>query len=150
MNRLFRAVLLVATALVAVGCGQPELIDRTQPNFIKKSDLDGVWYIQESIIDAPKTPSGVTTVGYGGKMEKIRWEIQEDLLVGYRSYEIVPGRRPARRSREVEARPGRLQGRPPLQGQPGLRLQDPEPLRSPAPVQRGDRRAEQRARRRHG
>ena len=95
MNRLFRAVLLASTALVAVGCGQPELIDRTQPNFVKKSDLlEGTWYIQESVIDAPKTPSGAATVGYGGRMEKIRWEVQEDLLVGYRSYEIVPGADP--------------------------------------------------------
>lgn len=95
MNRLFRAVLLASTALVAlVGCGRPELVDRTGPNFVKKADLlDGTWYIQESIIDAPKTPS-IATIGYGGKMEKIRWEVQEDLLVGYRSYEIVPGADP--------------------------------------------------------
>ncbi|MDP3576095.1 MAG: zinc-dependent metalloprotease [Archangium sp.] len=95
MNSLFRAVLLVTTALVAVGCGQPELIDRTGPNYIKKSDLlEGAWYIQESIIDAPKTPNGTATIGYGGKMEKIRWEVQEDLLVAYRSYEIVAGADP--------------------------------------------------------
>lgn len=95
MNRLFRAVLLAATAFVAVGCGQPELIDRTGPNPIKKSELlEGTWYIQESIIDAPKTPGASAVVGFGGKMEKIRWKIQEDLLVGYRSYEIVPGADP--------------------------------------------------------
>lgn len=95
MNRLFRNVMLAATALVAAACGQPELIDRTQPNYVKKSDLlDGTWYIQESVVDAPKTPGGGAVVGYGSKMEKIRWEVQEDLLVGYRSYEIVPGADP--------------------------------------------------------
>lgn len=95
MNRLMRAVLLATTALVAVGCGQPELVDRTGPNYVKKSELlEGTWYIQESVIDAPKTPNGVATIGYGGKMEKVRWEVQEDMLVGYRSYEIVPGADP--------------------------------------------------------
>ena len=75
-----------------MGCGQPELIDRTQPNYIKKSELlEGTWYIQESVVDVPKTPSGVATIGYGGKIEKIRFEVQEDLLVAYRTYEIVPG-----------------------------------------------------------
>lgn len=96
MNRLMRTALIAAAAVVfAVGCGQPELIDRTRPNFIKKSDLlDGTWYIQQSIVDAPKTPNGTATIGYGGKMEKIRWEVQENLLVAYRSYEIVPGADP--------------------------------------------------------
>ncbi len=89
MNRLFFAAVLGALA----GCEQPELIDRTQPNYIKKSDLDGVWYLKETVVDAPKTPSG-TVIGYGGKLEKIRWEIQEDLLVAMRSYEIVPGADP--------------------------------------------------------
>lgn len=94
MNRLFRIALSATAALVAVGCGQPELIDRTQPNYVKKSELDGVWYIKETIVDAPKTPTGLATVGNGGKLEKIRWEIQEDMLVAYRSYEIVPGADP--------------------------------------------------------
>lgn len=95
MNRLFQTILVAAVTVVAVGCGQPELIDRTQPNYIKKSDLlDGTWYIQETVIDTPKTPSATTVIGYGGKMEKIRWEIQEDMLVAYRSYEIVPGADP--------------------------------------------------------
>ena len=98
MNRLFRAVLFASASVLAVstmGCGQPELIDRTGPNYVKKTDLlDGTWYIQQSIIDAPKTPNGTGTIGVGGKMEKIRWEIQEDLLVAYRSYEIVPGADP--------------------------------------------------------
>lgn len=94
MNRLFRIAVSATAAFVAVGCGQPELIDRTQPNYVKKAELDGVWYIKETIVDAPKTPSGVATVGNGGKMEKIRWEVQEDLLVAYRSYEVVPGADP--------------------------------------------------------
>ncbi len=95
MNRLFRSVLAATAVVFSVGCVQPDVIDKTQPNYLKKSDLlDGTWYIQESVIDAPKTPGAATVIGYGGKMEKIRWEVQEDLLVGYRSYEVVPGADP--------------------------------------------------------
>ncbi|MEW5739827.1 MAG: zinc-dependent metalloprotease, partial [Myxococcota bacterium] len=95
MNRLFQTMVAAAVTVVAVGCGQPELIDRTRPNYMKKSDLlDGTWYIQETVVDLPKAPSATTVVGYSGKMEKVRWEIQEDLLVAYRAYEIVPGADP--------------------------------------------------------
>ena len=35
---------LVALATFGLGCSQPALIDRTQPNYVKKSDLlDGAW-----------------------------------------------------------------------------------------------------------
>lgn len=96
MNALNRTLLLASAALVALaGCNAPELVDRTQPNYVKKSDLtDGTWYIQDTIVDAPKTPATAAIVGFGGKLEKIRWEVQENLLVGYRAYEIVPGADP--------------------------------------------------------
>lgn len=93
MNRLFRT-LLPAAALFVVGCSQPEMVDRTQPNYVKKSDLDGVWYIKETIVDSAKTPGSPALIGGEGDMEKIRWEIQEDMLVAYRSYEVVPGADP--------------------------------------------------------
>jgi hypothetical protein len=89
--KTYSASLLVAVAVVVSGCSTPELIDRTMPNYTKKSELlTGTWYIKESVIDVPKT-SGASTIGYGGNLEKIRWEIHEDLLVGYRTYEFIPG-----------------------------------------------------------
>lgn len=95
MNRFFRISLLAASVTALVGCEQPSLIDRTQPNYTRKTDLlDGVWYIQETIVDAPKTPQSSAVIGYSGGMEKIRWEIQENMIVGYRSYELVPGADP--------------------------------------------------------
>lgn len=95
MKHSFRILFAACTAFVAVGCGQPELIDRTQPNYVKKADLlDGQWYIKETIVDLPKTPGAPGVIGAGGSLEKIRWEIQENLLVGYRSYEVVPGADP--------------------------------------------------------
>ena len=63
MNRPLRSLITVLAAVVAAACGQPQLIDRTQPNYVKKSDLlDGTWYIQESIVDAPKTPNGTAVI----------------------------------------------------------------------------------------
>jgi hypothetical protein len=95
MKYLKAALVSVAMMFVMTGCEQPQVIDRTMPNYMKKSDLlDGTWYIKESVVDAPKTPGNPITIGYGGDIEKIRWEFQEDLLVGYRSYEIVPGADP--------------------------------------------------------
>lgn len=89
--KTYSASLLVAVAVVVSGCSTPELIDRTMPNYVKKSDLlTGSWYIKESVIEVPKT-SSASTIGYGGNLEKVRWEIHEDLLVGYRTYEFIPG-----------------------------------------------------------
>jgi hypothetical protein len=90
--KMNRYLLVGLAALAAVGCGRsPELIDRTQPNYVKKSDLlNGTWYYQETIVDVP--PTAVSAViGYPGDLEKIRFEAQENYLVAYRTYERVPG-----------------------------------------------------------
>lgn len=82
---------LVAVAVVA-GCSRgPELVDRTQPNYIKKSDLlDGTWYIRDTVVGVPST-SAVTFEGYQGDVDKVRFEVQENHLVAYRTYEWFPG-----------------------------------------------------------
>ena len=83
MNRNILFSALVAT--FAVGCYNPGIVDRTQPNYTKKSDLlDGQWYYKNTIVGSPNTASGAR-VGFGGQLEKIRFEIQEILLVGYRT-----------------------------------------------------------------
>jgi hypothetical protein len=95
MKPSFRILLAALSAMAAFGCAQPELVDRTQPNYVKKADLiDGQWYIKETVVDMPKTPGAPGVIGSGGGMEKIRWEVQENLLVGYRTYEVVPGADP--------------------------------------------------------
>jgi hypothetical protein len=118
MKPQFRSFVAACTAVVALGCGQPALVDRTQPNYVKKSDLlDGQWYIKQTIVDTPKT-GAPTVVGGGGRMEKIRWEVQENLLVGYRSYEVVPGADP--RVDPVKSRIGdvRFKDGKPFKGNP--------------------------------
>ncbi|MBL8949292.1 MAG: zinc-dependent metalloprotease, partial [Myxococcaceae bacterium] len=72
----------------------PGLVDKTQPEYTKKADLlDGQWYYKNTVVGSPNTAVR-TRVAFGGQLEKIRWEIQEKLLVGYRTYEPVPGRDP--------------------------------------------------------
>jgi hypothetical protein len=94
MNRKNLLVKAFAMLMLAAGCNTPGLIDRTQPQYVKKADLlDGQWYYRDTIVGSPNTQVS-TIVGRGGKLDKIRWEIQESLLVGYRTYEPNPGRDP--------------------------------------------------------
>ncbi len=119
MKHMFRTLLAASVATVMAGCNQPDLIDRTQPNFVKKSDLlDGQWYIKETVVDTPKTPGSPRVQGSGGKLEKIRWEIQEGFLVGYRSYEIVPGADPRVDRARSEIGDVRMQDGKPYRGNP--------------------------------
>jgi uncharacterized GH25 family protein len=91
MKNALLKLMVPAVALTVFGCSQPTLIDRTQPNYVKKSDLlDGAWYIQEQIVEAPQN-AALSIQGFGGGLEKVRWEIHEDMLVGYRAYEYIPG-----------------------------------------------------------
>jgi hypothetical protein len=81
----------LAAVAIVTGCTAPPMLDRTQPNYFKKSDLlNGVWYIQGTIVDMPANGTAAV-VGFGGDLEKVRWQIHEDLLVGYRAYEVIPG-----------------------------------------------------------
>ena len=87
-NLLWASLAVVAAVS---GCTAPPMLDRTQPNYFKKSDLlNGVWYIQGTVVDMPAN-GNVAVVGFGGDLEKVRWEIHEDMLVGYRAYEQIPG-----------------------------------------------------------
>lgn len=90
-----RARALVWTAIIGVagiGCAQEVGdIDRTQPNLLRKDMFtDHAWYVRQTVTDVPPT-SLATFVGETGAMEVIRWDIQQDMLVGYRAYEKVPG-----------------------------------------------------------
>ena len=84
---------ICATMSVA-GCAQTVGdIDRVQPNYWDKADFDGTWYVRQTTIDAPYDSSSAM-VGSTSSMEKIRWEIQESQLIGYRVYERELGQDP--------------------------------------------------------
>jgi len=80
---------LVALLLLAAGCAQQVgEIDRTQPDRIEKKDLNGEWYVRHTTIDTPFT-SMFSFVGYQSPMERGTFEIQEDNLYFYRTYEFT-------------------------------------------------------------
>jgi len=82
---------LLMTAAVALGCAQQVGdIDRTQPNRIQKSVFDGEWYLSRTVVDVPYTTQFVV-VGDSAELERVRWDIQKDLLVAYRTYDRVEG-----------------------------------------------------------
>jgi len=86
-----QAAALIAVAVVGTGCADSiGDIDRTQPGLIAKKNFEGQWFLRETVVDVPET-SPASFVGINGDMEMIAWEIQEDHLVGYRSYEQTPG-----------------------------------------------------------
>ena len=79
---------LGAVGGVAPGCGdlQPP-VNRVQAGAVEKSVFAGEWYFQQTVIDTPY--SSFTFVGNQGDMERIRWEVQEEFLLGRRSYEYI-------------------------------------------------------------
>ncbi len=80
---------LGAVTALALGCA-PNVgtIDRTQPNALQKSQFEGLWFYRAMVTDAD--PESGTIAGISGNTDKIRWEITENHLVGYRTYEFVP------------------------------------------------------------
>jgi hypothetical protein len=73
------------------GCAEraPE-INTVQPNYVNKEMFDGEWYFQQTITHvAPENSLGFT--GYEAGLEKIRWEITEDVLYALQSYEPIEG-----------------------------------------------------------
>ena len=92
MNTWKFAAISAAAAMYLAGCAQnvPDL-DRTQPNALKKADFeDGTFFLRQTITDVPPTLSGIF-IGIATNMEKVRFEVQENYLLAYRSYERIPG-----------------------------------------------------------
>ncbi len=94
MNRMHSRALAVAALVVigVAGCAQRNGdISYVQPNVMKKADLvEGVWYFRNTVTDTPPN-TGFTFTGETGDLEKVVWEIQEQFLVGYRSYPMIMG-----------------------------------------------------------
>jgi hypothetical protein len=96
-TRRFRSPLLVPALLAlasfhAAGCAQQVGdIDRTQPNRIARTALEGhEWYMQQTVVGVNAT--AITSfVGLEGQTERITWGFEEDYLVAYRTHEDVIG-----------------------------------------------------------
>lgn len=97
MNTLLkRAALGLPVAFLAAslfGCASPrDPINRVQPNYLTKAQLDGEWYYQRTVVDVPAS-NGFTFVGntdHAG-VSRISWDIQEDTLYARRTTELIKG-----------------------------------------------------------
>ncbi|MBT6492263.1 MAG: hypothetical protein HOK97_21000 [Deltaproteobacteria bacterium] len=87
--------LLLTVQACSTGVGD---IDRSQPGKLKKQALQGEWYYRQTVVDVPFT-GGMTFVGEQSITERIHFEISENLLTAYRSYEKVEGS-------EIPSQPG--------------------------------------------
>ncbi len=88
MKTLIRiSLLFISVSLCACAADMGDL-DRTQPGKLKKSVFNHEWYYRQTVIGVPFT-TGITFIGEQSILERIRWEISEDFLTAYRSYERV-------------------------------------------------------------
>jgi hypothetical protein len=92
MRNVLKALIVPAALMSMVACAQQVGdINRVQPNYIAKADVaSGEWFIRQTVSDVPAT-TDTFFVGYTFDTERVRWVIEEDYLVAYRSYERVPG-----------------------------------------------------------
>lgn len=95
MNRRSTLWRLLGAALIAsfaAGCAQSNGdVVRVQPNVVRKADLlDGQWFFRNTVTWTPFNTQ-FTFPGQTGNMEKLVWELQENYLVGYRSYQYTLG-----------------------------------------------------------
>jgi hypothetical protein len=100
MNRsLLRITFALGAAALAqslAGCAGQGDIDRTQPDKIPKSmffQADGktpkVFYYRQTYVEVPITSSWAFE-GTMGNLDKVRFDVQQNYLYGYRSYDYAP------------------------------------------------------------
>ena len=66
----------VGVAICKCGLEVVEDVDRVQPHYIKKSNLEGEWFYRQTMVDRPPQYIYMFT-GIEGALEKIRWEVRE-------------------------------------------------------------------------
>lgn len=91
MRHLLLALTAVAVSGALAGCTEPlTQINEVQPHYLTKADFDGEWYFRQTVTNvSPLVLTGFQ--GWEAGVEKIRWEISQDFLTGYRIHEAVPG-----------------------------------------------------------
>ncbi|HEY1099918.1 MAG TPA: hypothetical protein VGF99_13370, partial [Myxococcota bacterium] len=90
-TRLFAAL---AVVLVGAACGEAIDINRVAPGAVNKSVFADEWYARAVVVDK-QFGTDRAFVGAEGGLERIKWEVTEGWLNGYRSYEKVPGTDPS-------------------------------------------------------
>jgi hypothetical protein len=95
LGSLALVMALAAVGLAGSSCSyRNETINRVVDPYWRKSDFspDNEWYVRTTIVDAPPDHPWVSIAdGDWLMLEKIRWEITETHLIGWRDYPVVPG-----------------------------------------------------------
>ncbi len=86
----------IAVTTLAACSGDKGDVNYVQPGFVRKSDLLGKsWYYRRTVIDTPEGNQdvGYATIGSGDiyKLERVKFDIEENFLIAYRDYEYFPG-----------------------------------------------------------
>jgi hypothetical protein len=84
-----RTNVLAALALTLGAC-QPSTVDLVQPGAVAKATFDGEWLWLDSVAEVPYG-SAATFTGAQRDLERLRWRVEEELLIGYRTYDHVEG-----------------------------------------------------------
>ncbi|MCC6646211.1 MAG: hypothetical protein IT374_11635 [Polyangiaceae bacterium] len=103
----------LACAVGGVGCAEEKApITRVQPNALSKSYFVGAnladttddpeFFWRAYVVDNAASASWVT-VGTWNHVDRIKWEISEDMLIGRKSYQLLPGS-------DAHALPGKTDG----------------------------------------
>jgi hypothetical protein len=91
MSRFSKLSLVaVMTTLVAAGCTERPPRSFVQPNVLKKSDLTGVWYYAQTVLES-QAVAGQLFAGLSPGMMKIKFDVEEGTLYARRAYEHVAG-----------------------------------------------------------
>ncbi|MDP2342013.1 MAG: zinc-dependent metalloprotease [Deltaproteobacteria bacterium] len=85
---------LIAVVALGAACGEAIDINRVGPNVVAKTALQGEWYYRATIVDK-QFGTYDAFIGFEGGLERLKWEVTESQLIGYRSYERVPGTDPS-------------------------------------------------------
>jgi hypothetical protein len=84
---------LALLAFLLYGCGAEKgLINAVQPGFVKKSDLvNSEWLMGQTVVAVPAA-DGYTFVGDGAwTLQKLKWDVQDDILYARRQTELIEG-----------------------------------------------------------
>lgn len=89
--------ILGASATVTLGVAgcvpRNDDINRVQPGYVRKAifQTDDEWYYRRTIAEAETTNQYIIE-GHGDiALERVKFEVQEDLLIAYQAYENIPG-----------------------------------------------------------
>ena len=92
LTNLSLALLVSGAALAFAGCAQDvEDINRVQNNVTQKSELQGEFYFRSTVVNAPYASFGFFVGDQNYHLERGVFDIQENTLYFYRTYEFAIG-----------------------------------------------------------